>query len=742
MLGCSACLSEKHGTHEGEGEAEPGEVLSGEDFHSEDIGSSNTDDDVDTEVCDGIDNDGDGEIDEGLLLTFYIDEDGDGWGDVAIEACEAPEGSVSFDGDCDDTDPTVNPDAEETCNETDDDCDGSIDEGLAQTYYVDLDGDGYGNPGAEPKTACSLPEGYVENPNDCDDTSGIISPDSEEMCNGADDNCDGRIDEGVSTMLYPDTDGDGYGVMEEGITACWDMSGYADRPGDCDDEDLNIHPEAAEICDEQDNDCDGLVDVHAVSGTVNYWVDLDGDGHGAGEPLAACAVPEGFSDLNDDCDDTDASRAPSLIEACNGFDDDCDGSIDEGVMSAFYIDADSDGYGAGSAVYACSMVPGTSTTHTDCDDSRADVRPDADEVCDGLDNDCNSIVDDSPVDGVTYYEDLDLDGYGDPASTVTSCVRPIGYSASYTDCDPERADTYPGAVEICDDLDNDCDGSIDEDPAEAPAWYMDTDGDGFGDPVTAIEACDAPTGRIPEGGDCDDSDDTIHPGAEEVCNHADDDCDGGVDVDATDMHILFEDEDDDGYGTSVWIQSCELEDGYAFETGDCDDDDDDIHPYAPEDCDAFDQDCDGVIDNGADDCPCTQRNYGANSYWFCNSTKKWTNARNYCTDRDYNLVSVGSWSEQNWLLEIIRSDSDVSDDSHWIGLNDRDSERWSSRTGWHWQNGEGYSYHAWASSPWYQPDNAGGEDCVEVNRWYHSADNDWNDLHCNDNIRFICEAGL
>ena len=93
------------------------------------------------------------------------------------------------------------------------------------------------------------------------------------------------------------------------------------------------------------------------------------------------------------------------------------------------------------------------------------------------------------------------------------------------------------------------------------------------------------------------------------------------------------------------------------------------------------------------------------------------------------------------MLDTVRYDWRVVNDSHWIGLNDRDWERGSSRSGWAWHSGEASSYEAWADSPYDQPDDYRGEDCVEINRWsYNPYWNDWNDLDCNDRLRFVCEA--
>lgn len=198
--------------------------------------------------------------------TWFPDEDGDGHGDAhgsALESVSAPEGYVSSHDDCDDTNATVFPGAEERCNEMDDDCDDMIDEADAMdasTWYLDEDGDGCGIAAGEIRS-CSAPEGYVPTEGDCDDTNATVSPDAEERCNGIDDDCDGVIDgEDATSSWYEDRDGDGYGdpATEETLTGCDGDSGEVSQAGDCDDGDPAISPDAEEVCDnETDEDCNG-----------------------------------------------------------------------------------------------------------------------------------------------------------------------------------------------------------------------------------------------------------------------------------------------------------------------------------------------------------------------------------------------------------------------------------------------------------------------------------------------------
>ena len=168
----------------------------------------------------------------------------------------------------------------------------------------------------------------------------------------------------------------------------------------------------------------------------------------------------------------------------------------------------------------------------DCDDADPSINPGAQEVdCDGIDNDCDDEIDDGSAD--LYYADEDGDGYGDPSQAYRWCDKPEGAVVEMTlytlgeDCDDTDPLVHPGATETCNDKDDDCDGEIDEDLLST--FYKDDDGDGFGDPDSAIEACEATTGLVTDGTDCDDTDPTVHPGAEETANGADDDCDGDTD---------------------------------------------------------------------------------------------------------------------------------------------------------------------------------------------------------------------
>jgi hypothetical protein len=194
----------------------------------------------------------------------------------------------------------------------------------------------------------------------------------------------------------------------------------------------------------------------------------------------------------------------------------------------------------------------------------------------------------------------DIGAYGGPdapASLWEDNDRD-GSVAAY-DCADDDPTILPGATERCDGLDNDCDGEIDS-PAVpgAPTWYPDRDGDGFGNDQSPIQACSQPPNTVDLGGDCDDRDAEVLPGADEVCDGRDNNCDGSTDgPDAIDQLTWFSDADEDGFGTpSSSIGSCQPVPGYALSDADCDDQDAEISPAAEERCDDVDNNCDGRTD--------------------------------------------------------------------------------------------------------------------------------------------------
>ena len=513
------------------------------------------------EVCDGVDNNCDGDIDEGLRTD--ADEDG-----------EFPIGTCGGGTDCDDTDPTINTAATEICDGIDNNCDEAIDEGLD----IDLDEDGFFGPGS------------CQDATDCDDTSDVTYPGADEICDGLDNNCDEAFDEGLDI----DLDEDGF----FGPGSCQEVT-------DCDDNAFDINPDAEEMCNGIDDNCDDIL--------LDTEVNADGD---------AYLVCQG------DCNDDSAVSYPGADEICDGLDNNCDEAIDEGLD----FDLDEDGF----------FGPDSCQEVTDCDDNAFDVNPAADEICNGIDDNCDELLLDTEVnedgddfmvcegdcndDSAISYPgaeeicdgldnncdeaidegldfDLDEDGFPGPGSCqdATDCnddnaaINPAAdeicngiddncdgilldtevnedgddFMICEDDCDDTQSGTYPGAPELCDTIDNNCDGTADE-------GFEDTNDDGV---LDCLEEDADEDGQTPSEGDCDDTNATIYDGATELCDGLDNDCDGLIPVEEQDV-------DEDG------ASECE---------GDCDDSDATTYPGAEEICDGLDNDCDGVIpDNEAD----------------------------------------------------------------------------------------------------------------------------------------------
>jgi len=272
------------------------------------------------------------------------------------------------------------------------------------------------------------------------------------------------------------------------------------------------------VTDSKGQTAQDLIQITALDG--GDW-DTDGDG---------------YTPNQNDCDDGDAAVHPGVPEICDGIDNDCDGTVDNNNATdalTWYRDQDGDSYGDGtSSTTACTQPTGYVSDASDCDDASATSSPAGTEICNGADDDCDGVVDeDDAADALTWYRDADSDGYGNPAVAAVACSQPSGFvgTAAATDCDDGDASAYPGATEYCDGVDNDCDGTVDPPSSvDASTWYRDGDADRYGvDGATTVD-CSAPSGYAANGGDCDDGDSSVNPGATESCNDVDDDCDGDI----------------------------------------------------------------------------------------------------------------------------------------------------------------------------------------------------------------------
>jgi hypothetical protein len=595
------------------------------------------DDDVNPdarEVCDGVDNDCDARFDDqdpnvdlSTIADWFVDDDGDGFGDPSrltiAQACAPRPGEAPNGLDCDDTEATANPEGREACDELDNDCDGLVDDDDDDrpidppTYWLDNDGDSFGNPVNPSATTCEpLGPEWVDNDLDCQPGLAAINPFALEICDGLDNNCDGLLDDAdpaaALTQWFADLDGDGYGQSGDAVAACSQPAGRSLEGGDCDDFDDTRSPGATEVCDGGlDNDCDGLSDDAdpELAGLVSWWPDLDADGFGdrGAVPILQCGALPGHVNNPGDCDDLSPTRSPAAQELCNAQDDDCDDLVDDddgSLVNAplWYADTDVDGFGADADfLRSCDPPVGYRASSGDCDDADDDVYPNAPERCNGADDDCDGSVDttdDDLVDG--FFVDLDGDGVGGPVGDPGCGAPPVGQVAVGGDCNDGDDTVSPQVAEICNGRDDDCDGLVDDADASivygADGVYRDADGDGYGDPADAVARCAPPAGYVSNALDCAPGDAARSPAAVEFCNGVDDDCDLVVDDAPAVGPLTYADVDTDGFGdATTFLVECTPTVGRVLVSGDCDDLAFGVNPAAPETCNGgVDDDCDGL----------------------------------------------------------------------------------------------------------------------------------------------------
>ena len=382
---------------------------------------------------------------------------------------------------------------------------------------------------------------------DCNDADASVNPGASEVCNGIDDDCDGVVDEGdgncgAGTVCLlgscvedcVDSDGDGYDTCNPGDSA--DDDGNAE---DCNDNNAGVNPGASEVCNGVDDDCDGVVDegdgncgagtVCLLGSCVEDCVDSDGDGYDTCNP-GDSADDDGNAE---DCNDNNAGVSPGASEVCNGVDDDCDGYIDEDNVCVTECndgnDNDNDDLLDAQDPGCWDDIDNSLTYNPELDDeNRAGIACSHDSDCG---NDAWSGNAQCGGDGNVYQTFLDftclnpgigsstcqliansqlkqtcqfgclsgaclisncLDVDGDNYDTCSS--GDIGDDGLAEDCDDSDVSVNPGAVEICNGVDDDCDGVVDEDVCEICDNGLDDDGDGLIDGLIELDEDNNETG--------------------------------------------------------------------------------------------------------------------------------------------------------------------------------------------------------------------------------------------------------
>jgi uncharacterized repeat protein (TIGR01451 family) len=288
---------------------------------------------------------------------------------------------------------------EQTCTPTD--------------WYEDADGDGFGNA-AIALSDCFQPAGYVADNTDCDDARNDVYPGAPGTAEGVDNNCDGNIDsfECAPQIWYEDADGDGFGNNAVTASDCIQPTGFVVDNTDCDDTRNDIYPGAPGTAEGIDNNCDGNIDSFECA-PQTWYEDADGDGFGNSAVTASdCIQPVGYVSNNADCDDTRNDVYPDAPGTAEGVDNNCDGNIDsfECAPQTWYEDADGDGFGNNAVTASdCIQPVGYVSNNADCDDTRNDVYPDAPGTAEGVDNNCNGLID-ATEEVPGCYGDLNLDG--------------------------------------------------------------------------------------------------------------------------------------------------------------------------------------------------------------------------------------------------------------------------------------------------------------------------------------------
>ncbi len=391
-------------------------------------------------------------------------------------------------------------------------------------WYLDDDNDGYGDGAVFQIGPVDADfDDYVTNAGDCNDEDDDVYPDRNEVCNGIDDDCDGTIDEDGCPCAMRTYDDHRYGfcqsstwfsAAEEGcVRAGYDLASI----GDADENAWMV--DSADDISHQSRFFVGLSD-RAQEGSWS-WV--------SGEALSytnwATDEPNNFG--NEDCGEltvSGGSRGHWNDVGCGVW----RAFVCEspGEPTAWFADVDGDGFGdVDSVVYANAAPEDHVSNAADCDDDAPARFPTAEETCNGIDDDCDGVVDDNVASLQTLYADSDGDGFGDGQAQL-GCELGDGWATTNGDCDDENEHVFPGAQEVCNSIDDNCSGVVDEDASDALTWYFDGDDDLWGTSDSTMEQCTQPNNYVDRDGDCDDELETVFPGAPELLDGLDNDCDG------------------------------------------------------------------------------------------------------------------------------------------------------------------------------------------------------------------------
>jgi len=510
-------------------------------------------------------------------------------------------------------------------------------EAALNTYYRDADGDTYGNL-AVTIQAVAAPVGYVANSTDCNDASSAVNPGAAEVCDGIDNNCDGQIDNLGQTIVLRSGNGsigqtdatvkmlvgpDDVAFSQPFTVADFTASRNGTAPTI-----IQNHPAwmaslaadpLAKWINNTGNNGNGNTCLFAINFTINgpvssaeinfnYAIDnFLGGAPNEGVYLNGQALSGSTSggSFGTNFNITKNDIAPLLVQGLNTLYVNASELGGPGgvifaatittqsscVGQTWYADADGDTFGNPLVSQTSfSQPPGYVLNNTDCNDAAAASNPAATEVCDGIDNNCDGIIDEGVK--TTWFKDSDSDGYSDGTSQQ-ACSRPALFktaaelTATSGDCNDAIAAINPGATEVCDGIDNNCDGIIDE--GVKTTWFKDSDSDGYSD-GTSQQACSRPAlfktaaELTATSGDCNDAIAAINPGATEICDGIDNNCNGQVDEGLTVTWYL--DLDNDGYGTGANLTQCSRPIGYKLTseltstTGDCNDNAANINPGA------------------------------------------------------------------------------------------------------------------------------------------------------------------